>query len=201
MVADGPLISRGDLNEEDWKKLNMVVFHLAMMEGFIQDFSDSLALIDHTLKLDTPHDYEVIRMQLNWSNAARFFALFSLYHFHTSLKAVRELVRNNKALKDRFDFDRTLSLVAKFEEQFPNLKIVRDAAGHQSDRAFKPEDVEKHGFEGRILPLQFWNGEYGASHEGNFVGIEMWEGNIDLLMQLRAELLEIFADGGLPDEG
>lgn len=185
-------ISREGLSDAEWKNVGVLVSHLAMLESFVQDFSDALGLIDHSLEVEVRHEVEEYRRILNWSNMGRFYALFALYHFHTSMKAIRERVRNNKALADRWDIHLINDVISRFETTFPNLKVVRDSAAHQSDRMFKVEDIEKHGNEGIMLPLQYWNGQYGASHEGDFVGLHLTEDELNELEGLRLEILGIF---------
>lgn len=176
--------------EEERRDASLIAVHFFNLTMLIEQFRHAIGLVEHCIDLRRSGMPDEATTQ--WANMAGFHAAFTIYHFRSSLLAIRERVGHCPSVRPKVDTKALEQTVKAFEALFPDAKNVRDAAGHAADRMFKPTDVDEHGSgeEGRMIPGQIHNHWFVIGHRQGIVGVEMSPATTDKLEDIRARVTE-----------
>lgn len=153
-----PMIDWPKYPAEEREHVRLVCGSLGMLRTHANTFDDAVSLIEHCQQLKlamgerifTAEEMNQRLLNVNWQMIAARDAAFSMYHFQSSLRSVRDQLRHTPTLRAKVDTKALEASYRRIGEEFPDWKDMRDAIGHWADMLFSNDNIKQHWPEGPI---------------------------------------------------
>ena len=128
-----------------------ISFSLTRAAALVSQFEHAVALNNHCGDLRAEHyaangmhGSEVRRRYAEWQAIAARDAAFTIYHFQSTARSIRDQLAYAPTLKAKVDTKALEEAWLRIDRDFPFWKEMRDAVGHSADIQFSPAEIDKH---------------------------------------------------------
>ncbi|MEO6580546.1 MAG: hypothetical protein ABIN83_05295, partial [Sphingomicrobium sp.] len=129
------------------------------------------------------------RMQM-----AAHYCVLSVYHFQSTLRSIRHCLGQCPALEKFVDVKVLVAAIARFDNDFPDFKMVRDAVGHYADRLYKPANIAaRHHADGEAFTHGTLMGrKLTFTDDGRYISLEVSGESLEKLALIQFDCFEAF---------